>query len=363
MPRGRRRCYKAAPHRPREEYPACPKFPMSARPGAPEVSVIVPHLNQPELLRDLLESLFAQDFDMARAEVIVVDNGSRALPRGGRRRLPRGARSPRSRPRGPGRRATAAWRCRGRRSSPSSTATAGSTAPGSPPSCGHFAADPGLDILGGDIRLFPEDPANPTAAEAFECVYAFPQTLYIFRKGYSVTANMATRRRVFDAVGPFGGIEISEDLDWGRRARALGHLTRWRPDAIVLHPARRTMDELRAKTDRLVSYDFRSDAAGLAGRARWVAKAPGAGGLAARRDPAPAAHRPARRLPRPPARLPGPRRHPALPGAADARGAGLRGGARRQHPLEPRRPRHGRRARRPARRRRSPLPGVDRVAM
>ena len=130
---------------------------------------------------------------------------------------------------------------------------------------------------------------------------------------------------------------ISEDLDWGRRARALGHLTRWRPDAIVLHPARRTMDALRAKTDRLVSYDFRSDAAGLAGRARWVAKALALAVSPLAEIPRLAAHRPARRLPRPPARLPGPRRHPALPGAADARGAGLRGGARRQHPLEPRR--------------------------
>ena len=31
----------------------------------------------PTLLRGLLETLFAQDFDMGRAEVIVVDNGSR----------------------------------------------------------------------------------------------------------------------------------------------------------------------------------------------------------------------------------------------------------------------------------------------
>jgi len=240
--------------------------------GAPEVSVIVPHLNQPELLGILLESLFAQDLDMARAEVIVVDNGSRALPEAVVAGFPGVLLAEEATPgAGPARnRGVALSRapilafidsdCRVDRAWLATI-------------LGHFAADPGLDILGGDIRLFPEDPANPTAAEAFECVYAFPQTLYIFKKGYSVTANMATRRRVFDAVGPFGGIEISEDLDWGRRARALGHLTRWRPDAIVLHPARRTMDALRAKTDRLVSYDFRSDAAGLAGRARWVAKA------------------------------------------------------------------------------------------
>ena len=240
--------------------------------GGPDVSVIVPHLNQPDQLAGLLASLYAQDFDMARAEVIVVDNGSRVLPRAVVAGFPGVTLAEEPTP-GPGparNRGVALSRapilaftdgdCRVDRAWLATILR-------------HFAADPDLDILGGDIRLFPEDPANPSAAEAFECVYAFPQTLYIFRKGYSVTANMATRRRVFDAVGPFAGIEISEDLDWGRRARALGHLTRWRPDAIVLHPARRTMDDLRAKTDRLVSYDFRSDAVGLAGRVRWVVKA------------------------------------------------------------------------------------------
>ena len=54
---------------------------MPTKPDAPEISVVVAHLNQPEPLRLLLASLFAQDFDMRRAEVIVVDNGSRALPR------------------------------------------------------------------------------------------------------------------------------------------------------------------------------------------------------------------------------------------------------------------------------------------
>jgi glycosyltransferase involved in cell wall biosynthesis len=46
----------------------------------PDVSIVVPHLNQPDYLAAFLASLHAQDFDMARAEVIVVDNGSRVLP-------------------------------------------------------------------------------------------------------------------------------------------------------------------------------------------------------------------------------------------------------------------------------------------
>ena len=51
-----------------------------APPPPPEISVIAPHLNQPEHLAAFLASLYAQDFDMRRAEVIIVDNGSRTLP-------------------------------------------------------------------------------------------------------------------------------------------------------------------------------------------------------------------------------------------------------------------------------------------
>ena len=49
----------------------------------PEISVIAPHLNQPEHLAAFLASLHAQAFDMGRAEVIIVDNGSRVLPEAG----------------------------------------------------------------------------------------------------------------------------------------------------------------------------------------------------------------------------------------------------------------------------------------
>lgn len=240
--------------------------------GVPEVSVIVPHLNQPEPLRILLASLFAQDFDMGRAEVIVVDNGSRRLPEAVVAEFP-GVRLARETAPGPGparnlgvalsRAPLLAFTDGDCRVDPTWLGRL----------VGHFAADPDLAILGGDMRLILLEPGNPTPVEAFECVYAFPQTLYIFRKGYSVTANMGVRRAVFDAVGPFAGIGVSEDRDWGQRARAMGHVTAWRPDVIVHHPARRTMDELRDKCDRNVSLDFASEAGGLKGRLRWTAKA------------------------------------------------------------------------------------------
>ena len=86
----------------------------------------------------------------------------------------------------------------------------------------RFAADPGLQVLGGDIRMLTEVPGDPTQAEAYECVYAYRQRDYIERQGFSVTANLAFRREVFDRVGPFAGIAVAEDMDWGHRATAMG---------------------------------------------------------------------------------------------------------------------------------------------
>ena len=240
-------------------------------PAVPEISVVVPHLNQPALLRSLLESLFAQDFDMGRAEVVVVDNGSRVPPAAVVADFPGVALAVEPTP-GPG---PARNRGAALTTAPVLAFTDGDCQVDRdwlPAILRHFAEDPGLAILGGDMRLTLADPADPTPVEAYECVYAFPQSFYIHRLGYSVTANLAVRRAVFDAVGPFLGIGVSEDREWGQRARSMGHVTRWRPDVVVRHPARRTMDELRDKCDRNVSLDF-AEVRGLAGRARWTAKA------------------------------------------------------------------------------------------
>ena len=136
-------------------------------------------------------------------------------------------------------------------------------------------------------------PGEPNAAEAFDCVYGFDQRDYIERQGFSVTANMAARRDLFATVGPFAGIEVAEDMDWGQRAAALGHVTRYDPAVVVFHPARRSMAELRAKWDRNVSHHYRVRARGIAGQDQVGAERAGAGGVGPGGDPAPDDHRPA----------------------------------------------------------------------
>ena len=242
---------------------------MVADGGVPEVSIVVAHLNQPEQLRTLLASLFAQEYDMGRAEVIVVDNGSRRVPRdviasyAGVRLAEEGAPGP-----GPARNLGVVLA-----RAPIIAFTDADCQVARdwvPTMLARFATDPGIEILGGDVRMLTETPGYPSLAEAFECVYAFNQRAYIERQGFSVTANLAIRRRIFDRVGSFAGIEVAEDMDWCHRASALGHRARYAPEMVVYHPARRSMAELRAKWDRNISHHFRVRAIGVKGRVKWV---------------------------------------------------------------------------------------------
>ena len=243
----------------------------AAAEALPRIAVVVPHLNQPEHLARSLDALAAQSFDMRRVEVAVVDNGSRALPREIVARLP-GARlieEPEPGP-GPARNAGVAA------TSAPLLAFVDADCVADPDwlavIAAGFDADPGLKVLGGDVRILTENPARPGPIEAYEAVFAFRQREYIRKMGFSGTGNLAMRREVFEAVGPFAGIGAAEDADWGRRARAMGVVTRYEPRMVVHHPARASLDELRRKWDRQISHQFNDEAGGPAGKAKWAAK-------------------------------------------------------------------------------------------
>ena len=219
----------------------------------PLVSVVIPHLNQPEFLRTCLDSLARQDWPAERTEIIVVDNGSRELPDLAGLGYPHVKLLAEAEP-GPGParnrgiagasgeflafidadcRADPGWL---------SAAVAGLTAADS------------SGVVGGDVRIDFRDLRHLTPLEAYEAVFAYRQKLYIGRHGYSGTGNLAMRREVFDKVGPFGGIHTAEDMDWGQRARAAGHPAAYRADMIVYHPARTSIAELQTKWRRHVAH-------------------------------------------------------------------------------------------------------------
>lgn len=250
---------------------AVPTVPMPSGTAGPEISVIIPHLNDAARLETCLASLAAQTVAPGRLEIIVVDNGSRALPRETVARFPSARLITEAIP-GPG-----PARNRG------VTQARGEILAFTDSDCiadpgwaeailARFDRTPALEILGGDVRIFVETPGRPTPAEAFELLYAFRQEFQITRLRFSATACLAVRRAVFEAVGPFAGIDTVEDLDWGQRAAAKGHVTVYAPEVIIHHPARRSMSALEAQWDRHTRHHFRLSARGPGGRAKWALK-------------------------------------------------------------------------------------------
>lgn len=243
---------------------------MRRRSLPPEISVVVPHLNEPEDLARCLAALDRQrvaggpDF-----EVIVVDNGSREPPLAVCAAYP-DVRLVVERTPGPG-----PARSRG-------AAEAGApliafidadclAQPGWIATIAqHFAVHPETDVLAGSIGIARADPARPTALELYESRYSYRVELYVERDHYAATGNMAVRKAAFDKVGPFGGIGTMEDRAWGQRATALGLGLAYVPEARVLTPACGSLAEIERRWERHIAHDFREKVTGPAAVVGWL---------------------------------------------------------------------------------------------
>ena len=236
--------------------------------GLPIISVIVPHLNQADHLERCLESLKRQSFNAGPVEIIVVDNGSKTLPmelcaRFGARLLEEATPGPgpaRNRGVSSARADILAFIDADCLADPNWLATIDAS----------LSRDRSGGLIGGDVRIALTDKDHPTMIECYESVFAFRQKEYITTKGFSGTGNLAMRRAIYDAVGPFKGIEIAEDREWGQRATRLGFVTEYVPAMIVYHPARKTFDELFVKWDRQMAHDVAERGGTPLGRARLL---------------------------------------------------------------------------------------------
>lgn len=235
-------------------------------PVPPEISVIVPHYNDLRRLDLCLAALGRQRIAPARFEIIVADNNSPAGEAAvaeliaGRARLV----VAREKGAGPARNAGVAA-ARG-----ALLAFTDCDCVPEPDWLAAGAAALGTaDLVGGRMTVSVRNEAAMSGAEAFERVFAFDNRAYVERKGFSVTANLFTRRDVFDAVGPFR-TGVSEDVDWSHRARALGYRLAYAHDAVVAHPARGDWAELRRKWQRMNAETYGLVGQGAAGRIRWL---------------------------------------------------------------------------------------------
>lgn len=123
-------------------------------------------------------------------------------------------------------------------------------------------------VVGGRVDVDYENPARPTAVEAFERVFAFNFKRYIEELGFSGSGNMFVPREIFDRVGDFRG-SVAEDFDWGQRAVKAGYRFAYAPDAVVSHPARRNWSELTQKWRKASREAFAATIERPNGRAIW----------------------------------------------------------------------------------------------
>ena len=240
--------------------------------NSPLISVIIPHLNQPDFLQECLASLDAQTLPRSDFEIIVVDNGSAQLPFAVIDRHQPAKLLQESRP-GPG-----MARNRGAeeaaapilafidadcRAHPDWLKNAVATIK---------AAEEHI-ILGGDVQIWKSRDGKVSPTEAYESIFAYRFKLYIEEHGFSGTGNLVVRRTDFEKVGPFAGIQVAEDIDWGRRALQAGCKFRYAPEMIVYHPARQSMRELFVKWDRHLQHAANISDGTLAWKIRWIARA------------------------------------------------------------------------------------------
>ena len=231
------------------------------------IAVIIPHLNQPQMLERCLASLWAGK--RQPDEVLVVDNGSQIMPEAvcaafaGVTLLQETTPGP-----GPARNRGAAH------AKADVLAFIDSDCLADPrwlQEAEAVLADPTALILGGDVQIALKDSSRPGPIEAYEMIYGYRVADYIARDHFTVTCNLIMRREVFESVGGFAGLAVAEDIDWGKRANAMGYQIRFCSKVLVRHPARSDLAALRVKWDRHMAH-FRHEAAkSLKGRLRWIA--------------------------------------------------------------------------------------------
>jgi GT2 family glycosyltransferase len=235
----------------------------------PLVDVIIPHLDDHDRLALCLEAVARQTYPADRISVTVVDNGS-ARPIDSVL-----ARFPKVRGLAESRRGCGSARNRG------VAETSGSILAFTDSDCqpepdwlvngvAMLTGDGGIHIVGGDVKVFAADRANPTDAELFDMVFGFECRRYVRWKHFACGANILVPRRVFEAVGPFRDGRLPEDLDWGRRATTLGYRIAYGAKARVRHPARHSFAELDKKTERTVWHARNHMAEGGHFRLKWA---------------------------------------------------------------------------------------------
>ena len=237
----------------------------------PDVSVIVPVYNAAGALPRLIRSLRAQQYPGGRVRLILVDNGSTDASRDVIRQH-----------------ANVTLLSQTRYRTPGATRNAGVEAADTDVLAFIDAdcwANPdwlrrgvlklvgeGLDRVAGAVRFAPS--RRPNIYEIYDSQINFRQPDFL-AKGWCGTGNLFARRALFQEVGLFDPVLLSnEDLEFGLRASRAGKTLGYEPRAVIHHRARTRLASLVRKwmrTEYGAAQVYRRH--GLLGLQLWTRKA------------------------------------------------------------------------------------------
>ena len=126
--------------------------------------------------------------------------------------------------------------------------------------------------VGGQVVTTIVSAESPTLAEAFEVVFAFNFKKYIEKDQFSGSGNLFVPHAIFDQVGGFRA-RVSEDMEWCRRANAMGFVLGYAERAIVYHPARQNWSDLIKRWDRFLAEDILLAMERSGWQFRWITHA------------------------------------------------------------------------------------------
>lgn len=218
----------------------------------PEVSVIVPVVDDPAGIRRTVASLHGQTLAPGRFEILVVDNGSAD----GTVAAARAAAAA-----GP---AEVAVLVEDRMRTSYAARNAGIAAANGALLCfldADMTAPPDyletvltafethdLDYAGCAVEV---EVARPTPAAVHNRLFGFPVADYLAARQWVPTCCLTVRRRVVEAVGPFAAdLPSGGDAEFGRRVAAAGFRQGLVEGVALRHPARESVAALTRKTRR-----------------------------------------------------------------------------------------------------------------
>lgn len=113
----------------------------------------------------------------------------------------------------------------------------------------YFRRKASTDRVGGNIEIIKND--NNLFGYYYDSSFTLNQKRYVNKAKGAATANMITRKHVFDNVGLFNSSLMSGgDLEWGQKAEEVGYKISYLDECIVFHPAR-TPSEILKKQKRV----------------------------------------------------------------------------------------------------------------